>query len=336
MMEKPCKKYNWLEVVLHPIAPAFVTSLLLLLGALISSFIGFAGAQELLSLSILSSLLLGVLLGTRHLVLPVIKWPEPLPLLFVMAASFVLVLELLIFGVPLLGQVSYTEFGLPILHHLVAMQWIAILFSENRRFTYLLISVVSAILIFNRQLILLSIISFLISSNISVIRSLSLGALSLASIILLGLYRSTLQGAEISNVPFLQVSDQVFSSLFFIVLYILGPFQTVFSDNDPLWERFFQPYWNTVPEWALFNSAFDVNAYLSFVLFYGFFFILVIYFSKLKSKIMISFSTILHTMLFFTFFSRIVLTSSFIAIALALVGIGTFLLIVREKYDSRD
>jgi len=78
-----------------------------------------------------------------------------------------IVLELVVYGVPLLGQISYTDFGAPIIHVALVSSLlvlsVASIISSPRNFKWIVISLFISILILNRFLFIFISIAFLIS-----------------------------------------------------------------------------------------------------------------------------------------------------------------------------
>ncbi len=75
-----------------------------------------------------------------------------------------IILELGMYGVPVLGHVSYTDFGAPILHVVIVSSLIVLSVSSiilNRNYKWFLITLVIAIVILNRFLLIFVLVSFL-------------------------------------------------------------------------------------------------------------------------------------------------------------------------------
>lgn len=229
--------------------------------------------------------------------------------------------ELVFFGVPLLGSVKYNEFGFFILHHLAISSWVVVLLSRGKiQRVALIYNTVFAILIFNRQAVLLGFLAVLMKVDwrLYMKRLFFFGLLAIVLLSILGSYRSALLGVDFS--PFSSYTD--FRFLDFPLLYILGPYLIGFEDIQisGLF-RVIEPFWNTLPEWKILFRAFPSS--LGFVLFYTMVY-LGLRLLALEKNLGSRFSALISLILVFSFFSRVIFTTMTLATLMIILTITFF------------
>lgn len=219
----------------------------------------------------------------------------------------VFVAEIVYFGVPILNSVNYTEFGFPILHHIVANAWILVLTSKKADKKLLFFIFIIAVCIANRTLLLASIVAFLMRVEISRNDLLKLGLSIVLVFTMIGITRSS-PGAfhNIELVPGFVVPEY----MFFIVLYLLGPSISV---NGNVANFVIGDYWNTVPEWYVFDALPD---YANFLLFYGVVLLVIWVLSQNRRLNCLVYPIAVHLPL--TFFSGYLLTTTTVSAMLIL------------------
>lgn len=211
----------------------------------------------------------------------------------------VFVAEIVYFGVPIFNSINYTEFGFPILHHIVANAWILLVTSKKADKKILTFILIIAVCLANRTLLLAAIVAFLMRVKISRKDFIKLG-LSIAVIFtIIGIIRSS-SGAfyNIELVPGFFVPEY----LFFIVLYLLGP---SISINGDVTNLVIYDYWNTTPEWYVFAALPD---YANFLLFYGLVLLVIWMLSRNRKLNYLVYPIVVHLPL--TFFSDYLLTTT--------------------------
>ena len=211
----------------------------------------------------------------------------------------VFVAEILYFGVPILNSINYTEFGFPILHHIVANAWILLLTSKKADKKPLIFVFIIAVCLANRTLLLAAIVAFLMRVKISRNDLIRLG-LSIALIFtMIGIIRSS-SGAfyNIELVPGFVVPEY----LFFIVLYLIAP---SISINGDVTNFVIGDYWNTTPEWCVSAALPD---YANFLLFYGSVLLVTWVLSQNRKLNFLVYPIVVHLPL--TFFSDYLLTTT--------------------------
>lgn len=220
----------------------------------------------------------------------------------------VFVSEIVYFGVPILNSVNYTEFGFPILHHVVANAWILVLTSKKADKKLLFFVLIIAICLANRTLLLAAIVAFLMRVEISRNDLVKLGFSIVLIFTMIGIIRSS-SGAfqNIELVPGFVVPEYIF----FIVLYLLGP---SISINGNVANFVIGDYWNTTPEWYVSTVLPD---YANFLLFYGFFLLVIWMLSRNRKLNYLVYPIVVHLPL--TFFSNYLLTTTTVSAMLILL-----------------
>lgn len=221
--------------------------------------------------------------------------------------------ELLYFGIPLLGNLDYVDFGFPIVHHLSLMMWMLIIFAKKNQNLYLAIHIIYCLLIFNRQYILIGILSYLIS--VRTILSLRFKIVILALIILFLSFIGSLrnQYLDINFSPFEGfISLPLLEYYDFILFFIIGPINATFNNIDYTFSESLFNFWNTKPEWAIFmkyglsTGTSFLLFYMALILLYRIIYLLFPYRRRFYLPILIIYT-------FLTFFSNVILSTVFLA-----------------------
>ena len=269
---------------------------------------------------LLSTLILAVLFSKAKINVPTIS--ENAILVIRTIALLCLTAELVYFGIPLLGSIPYNEFGWPVIHHFAVTGWVLVLFGNKNKNFDLTLTLSIAILLFNRQLALYAILSYLLTSQISK-RRLVIGGLSLSILILfLGILRNfTLEvnasivtnSVELENSPF-----------FFIYLYLIGPLYSSLDLSSGLWDNYLVNFWNTLPGWMILNNLANLSPALSYALFYSLTTLVVYILLKTKFLQIRILGSLIHVYLFFSFFSNVLISTPIIANYLIILMAITF------------
>jgi hypothetical protein len=223
-----------------------------------------------------------------------------------------IIVELLYFGAPIFGQVIYTEFGFPIVHHISLMMWMLVLFGKQKK-KNLLINTIFCLLIFNRQILLFGVLSYIMSNKIKInFKTFLITIIFLIFILAIGIYRNFVLKVDFDpffgyiNLPFLEYYD-------FIIFYLIGPYNASFNNlNFGFSETIFN-YWNTVPEWMFFHSKFLIPESISFIIFYGLIIFILLFIKRIKSFRKFYYVPIIVIYSYFTFFSSVILSTVFVA-----------------------
>lgn len=221
--------------------------------------------------------------------------------------------ELLYFGIPLLGNLSYTEFGFPVIHHISLMMWMLVIFSNKNQKLYLVLHTMYCLLIFNRQYILIGLLAFLFSSKKYLSTQFKITILGLVVLFLsfLGNLRNQQLGVDFTpfdgfiSLPLLPYYD-------FILFFILGPINATLDNVSYTFSEIILSYWNTKPEWALFME-YGVDAGQSFLIFYSILVAIYITIHKLIPSRREVYLPILILYTFLTFFSNVIVSTVFLA-----------------------
>ncbi|WP_125598880.1 O-antigen polymerase [Aeromonas salmonicida] len=161
---------------------------------------------------------------------------------------FLILIELLLYGVPILGQVDYTEFGAPIIHVALVSSMLvlsiisSLLYSNNKNLKWwVFISLVISFLILNRFLILFVCVSTVfVYLSLSKIRARNIILVVLALIFFVYIFGllGTWRMSNIMDVPYSQAQDYILTaghaseqfkstglpvSVFWFWLYITSP-----------------------------------------------------------------------------------------------------------------
>lgn len=221
--------------------------------------------------------------------------------------------ELLYFGIPLLGNLGYVDFGFPIIHHLSLMMWMLIIFTKKNRKFYLAIHIIYCLLIFNRQYLLIGILSYLLSTGINLSFKFKISILSLLVLFLSFIGNLRNQQLGIDFTPFEGfISLPLLSYYDFILFFILGPINSTFSNIDYTFYERLLIFWNTKPEWSLFMK-YGLSVGQSFVLFYSTIIFIYVTIYKLFPSRRRIYLPVLIIYTFFTFFSNVILSTVFFA-----------------------
>lgn len=223
-----------------------------------------------------------------------------------------IIVELLYFGVPIFGQVIYTEFGFPIVHHISLMMWMLVLFGKQKK-KYLLIHTIYCLLIFNRQILLFGVLSYIMSNKTNFnFKTLLITMFFLIFFLAVGIYRNFV--LKIDFDPFFGYIDLPFLEYYdFILFYLIGPYNASFNNLDYGFSDTIFNYWNTVPEWMFFSSKFLIPEYISFIIFYCIIIITLLLIKRMNSTRKFYYVPIIVIYSYFTFFSSVILSTVFVA-----------------------
>jgi hypothetical protein len=117
------------KLLRNPMMPALITWSLLCVAHVLIPMPADSATWSLVSSGIIFVIAYGVM---RRVRIPLPWVPERDVKLLVAAAYLVLLLEAFYFGLPITGGVAYSEFGFPILHHIVFSIWVAPLLAPRR------------------------------------------------------------------------------------------------------------------------------------------------------------------------------------------------------------
>jgi hypothetical protein len=243
--------------------------------------------------------------------------PERDVQLLLAAGLWVLLLEAAYFGgLPIFGQVKYNEFGFPVLHHIVFAMWAAPVLAPRRSGLYLGVALLAAAVMFNRQMMLLALIGYLLRSGM---RNILLPMLIIGAMVVLGSMRNELHDVQENVVQGGEfVSGPLGGVLFWGYLYVLGPYMATFGADDPdIGSVEVTAYWNTVPEWAVLTKI-GVPVELSLALFYPLAGAIVLFLTRVKLFEARVFGILTHVLCFVTFFSSTLLSTPVIGSALVI------------------
>lgn len=228
-----------------------------------------------------------------------------------------IIIEFIYFGIPILGGTPYNEFGFPVMHHFATMYWMVILFGvKKNHFFDFLISLAIAILLLNRQLMLFSILAYLISSGDNLYDIFKKMILPIFLVFIAGAIRNIILDIDASTAINNDTNDGyglvLTASFFFITLYLIGPIYSAFGVESDYWLNGMSKFWNTVPEWARFAADGYVSIEFSYILFYGAIILTIQIFLLTKTKFFSNASIILIIYAYFTFFSSVILSTPII------------------------
>jgi len=302
-------------VLRNPMTPGLLTWVLLfaahLLGGDISSPLTFVLAGTGL-------VFLALFVVLRRAPVPLPWVPEREVQLFLLAALGIFALEAVYArGLPVLGSAEYTEFGLPVLHHVVFSLWVLPLIAPRRPALYLAAALGVGIAMFSRQLIILAVISYLMRVSL---RNVGFMLVVGVGVVALGSLRNTVLGVEeVVGQAGELVGGPLGHLLFWVYLYLLGPYSVSFGnaglDTGPVEVA---NYWNTLPDWYLLTRV-GLPAELALVAFYSVVALMVVLLTRLRSFEARMFGTCMHLLCYMTFFSNTLLSTPVI---------GTFLVII--------
>lgn len=223
---------------------------------------------------------------------------------------FTFVIEIVYFGLPILGHLKYNEFGFPLLHHFVCSSWlIAFIKFRNRYLNFLKILFIFLvpIIILNRHLFLFSFLAFLFTSQKSY--KFFFWSVLLAAIFfgVIGNIRTHSDVLNTLDISFTEYFYSFHPILQWFILYSSCSMYNLFSSislNKPYFMQ--DSRINTFPEFSFFYFEYSFLGFLVYFLFI-FFFIFLLYFLNrfflkrfLLDNIFIIYSFI---SLFLTFFS---------------------------------
>lgn len=202
--------------------------------------------------------------------------PITFPRVTALVVMFCSLLEYIAFGIPLLGNVLYVDFGFPFIHHIVVSSWLLIFISriEKIRFlrvTFFLVSFINPLLMLNRDVFLLTIFCFmviLIDEGRLRYRGILIGIFILLIIFgILGQIRSPFALASIS-LPFATDLSNVPSFVMWPLIYTTSSAFNMFNNFDTLGMELFSDSINVFPE--AYGWVVLVGSYFGGTIFYFF------------------------------------------------------------------
>lgn len=311
-----------------PGMPALLTAALLCVGYGVAVFVGEQDPvppASLIAIALFAALLAAAL--SRHgAPLPTLNERAATVLRIASVSSFAV--ELAYFGAPLFGALPYNEFGWPVIHHLAVMHWVLVLFGTRHKTLDLLITVVIATLLFNRQMALFGVLAYLMTQRMHIGRLVAAAAAAIGLMALVGTLRNLT--LEVDTASLAETSGlSLGGPLFFLYLYLLGPLHVGLGLESPTWDNYLSVFWNTVPEWAQPAVATGLPPLLSFVLFYGTTVLASYRLRRSKDWFLRVLGSLIHVYLFFTFFSGVLLSTPIIANFLEVAAAGA--LCVRKR-----
>lgn len=271
-----------------------------------------------LALALTGALFISGYAVCRRVLVPALPIPDRDIFLLVCVSLTVFAVEAIHFGLPLLGGARYDKFGFPVAHHLVWQIWLAPLLARRRNTVYLIVALSVGMLLFNRQLMLLATIGYLLRMGV---RGLGLPFVGLIlGLAAIGVFRTASLGISLMSyggldgLPLAGVG-------FLILLYVLGPYYSSFGMSGSA-DAFssFQAYWNTMPEWMIFTKV-GIPAELSLGLFYTAVALAVVVLTRCKLYELRLLGILIHVLAFMTFFSNVLLSTPLIAAFLVLAFI---------------
>jgi hypothetical protein len=282
-------------------------SLHFVLGSLLVSYLGITEIKEDIFIILILSIILFYAVK-RNTQLKKIQSPLRYSTIYFVLVLIIFVVEIAYFGIPILNDVNYTDFGFPILHHLLANAWILIFTSKKADKKLLLFILFISVCLANRTMFLTTIIAFLMRAPISR-RGLLIAIINVFVIFtIIGIIRAqsgAFQGLEL--LPGIVVPEY----LFFFILYLLGPVLSVGLDTS---QFVIGDYWNTTPEWMIYK---DLPVFLNFYIFYGAVVIVIWLLSRNPKFNYLTYPIIVHLPL--TFFSDYLITTTTLSAILILL-----------------
>lgn len=244
----------------------------------------------------------------RQVRIPLPWAPERDSRLIVAAGLMLLLLEATYFGgLPIFGSVQYNKFGFPVLHHVVFTIWVVPLLAPRRSFVYLLIALAVGAAMFNRQMMLLALAGFLLRSGL---RQIWLPVLVVISLVALGSLRNQLIGIEEVVLPGSPNIGGWAGQLFFwSYLYVIGPYESTFGSGLAIDHLIpISEYWNTVPDWVLFEQM-GLATGVSLGLFYTIVALATVVLTRIRIHEARLLGSLIHVMAFLTFFSSALIST---------------------------
>lgn len=301
------------KLLRNPMMPALITWALLCVAHVLIPVPADSASWSLISSGIIFVLAYAVL---RRVRIPLPWVPELDVQVLVAAAYLVLLLEVSYFGLPITGDVSYSKFGFPILHHIVFSIWVAPLIAPRRNLLYLGAALLVGVLLLHRQVMVLALAGYLMRCGVkNVLMPISM----LVALALLGTLRNYLLGVNIAagmgaDAPVGMLAEFAFWGY----LYTVGPYSVSLGQHVDI-GTFLDvgAYWNTVPEWAVLRFI-GVPVPASLPLFYLLLAGLVVFMTRVRLFEARLFGVLLHCLALITFFSSTILQTSMI---------GTFLIV---------
>lgn len=250
-----------------PVA-AFIASVL---GALALYDIQVALSTWLVVLAFLLTLVLawgviGGLVSRSRLTLPIgdtFRFRRLVTLLIVCAS----LLEYTLFGIPLLGDVIYVDFGLPWLHHLSVTSWLLVFTarafdSRSLRYSTWAFALLNPVLMLNRDALLLTLFSCLAASMLGGrLRGWHIAAVFGAAAAVFGIVgdiRSPL-ALQVIGLPFFFDPTELPSVLVWPLVYVTSSAFNMLYNFDSLRLELYSDLINVFPEafsWAVWSNTY--------------------------------------------------------------------------------
>lgn len=178
--------------------------------------------------------------------------------------------ELLYFGVPLLGQVRYIDFGFTILHHIAVTTWLLVFINFKYKLVNLasvIFAVIFPLLIFNRDVFLLTLCCLLFKGLIH--QKLNIRHLIYASVLFIGLFgyvgkmrSGNMQALLDLPTKFDLASLDIMS--FWLFTYVTSPMFNIHYSFDSGERIRYEPLLTVFPE---FYKLIELFSYLGFYIY---------------------------------------------------------------------
>ena len=199
---------------------------------------------------------------------------------FGFSVALVCLLEYLYFGLPVLGQVRYVDFGFPFLHHICVSTWMLPHIKYQNKFirvALLILTAINPIIIVNRDILMLTLLSLLIvglsRESISFVRAIVSGLIGLVVFSVIGYARSPF-ALSIVDLPF-SFQHNLFT--FWPTVYIFGSTFNMMNELPNYSWTLYSKYITTFPEYYKFVHHFQNELA---VLFYPLLIILLFFLTK--------------------------------------------------------
>ena len=187
--------------------------------------------------------------------------------IFIVLVGF---LELGYFGIPLLGQVLYVEFGFPFLHHIAVSSWLLVFVKSRSNFLNKFIyfyALVFPLLIFNRDVFILTILCVLFRSLImNKLRWIHLTSVLLTVITIFWLVGESRSGSvqQIIDLPISYDISSAIGPVFWLLIYLTSPsFNIHYNLTFDFSRKLYEPLLTVFPEYyKLYEVSPEVGLYL--------------------------------------------------------------------------
>lgn len=247
------------------------------------------------------------------------------------------ILEYLKFGFPLFGGVVYNKFGFPILHHLVVTSWLLLFIKFNSKvvnFLLLIFVFLNPILICNRDLLLLTLLTLFIKKTLEGKISIKLVIISILLIIIIfGLIGQLRSGNAIDfiNLPLTFNKDNINPIFFWFMIYVTSSTFNMGYNIDNATLTLYEPLINVFPEqyrWYL------ISAEMTYFLYYILLFIIMTFtalVAKNKNYLPLYIYFIYQSLMGVTFATKVFTTNT---LMIVLIFVIFFILPKRNFYAT--